>query len=130
MAASPDSDGIKGTTNPIVRDTIRYLRKAYKTATLENAAKVVKLNPYYLSSYIKVKTGENFRDILTRIRMEKAKELLKDPTYRVGEIGELLGYRDGRNFSRCFKNYYGRLPHECREDSGVTAIMSTRGMGI
>lgn len=109
----PDTE--KGWENPVICSTIRYLTKSYKTATLQSAAKVVKLNPYYLSSYIKVKTGENFRDILTKIRMEKAKELLRDPTYRINEIGDLLGYRDVRNFVRCFKSYYGKLPHEYKE---------------
>jgi two-component system response regulator YesN len=96
--------------NPIVNQVLRYVAKSYRTATLESAAKVVQLNPYYLSMYIKSKTGENFRDILTRVRMEKAKILLQDPTYRICEISDLLGYSDVRNFVRRFKRYYGTLP--------------------
>lgn len=107
-------DELEGWTNPIIGNTMRYLMKSYRTATLQSTANVVKFNPYYLSNYIKEKTGENFRNILTRIRMEKAKELLKDPTYRVNEVGDLVGYRDVRNFARCFKSYEGRLPHEYR----------------
>lgn len=104
----------EGWTNPVVSNTIRYLAKSYRTATLQSAANVVKFNPCYLSNYIKEKTGRNFRDILTRIRMEKAKELLRDPTYRINEIGGLVGYRDVRNFARCFRGYVGKLPHEYR----------------
>lgn len=113
-APSADTPVEPAGANPVIANTVRYLSRAYRTATLQSTAKVVKFNPYYLSNYIKEKTGENFRDILTRIRMEKAKELLRDPTYRIGEIGDLVGYRDVRNFARCFKSHVGKLPHEYR----------------
>ena len=109
VLASPTPE-VKPHNNPIVNQVLRYVAKSYRTATLESAAKVVQLNPYYLSVYIKSKTGENFRDILTRIRMEKAKILLQDPTYRICEISDLLGYSDVRNFVRRFKSYYGTIP--------------------
>jgi YesN/AraC family two-component response regulator len=96
--------------DPVVNQVLRYVAKSYRTATLQSAAKIVQFNPYYLSAYIKSKTGDNFRSILTRVRMEKARELLEDPTYRTAEISDLLGYSDVRNFVRCFKSYYGEAP--------------------
>jgi len=126
--ARPPSDGEEA--NPVVSNVVRYLQKSYKTATLESAARVVHLNPYYLSTYIKEKTGDNFRAILARIRMEKARELLGDPCYRTNEIGDLVGYSDARNFVRCFKNYFGMSPSDYKKTHfGCQEIESGRRQG-
>ncbi|WP_240417267.1 response regulator transcription factor [Paenibacillus periandrae] len=92
----------------------KYIHEHYKDATLENAAKIVYLNPYYLSKYFKTQTGENFSDYLTRVRMNKAVELLKDVKYKTYEISELVGYSNAKNFTRSFRKYFGQTPREFR----------------
>jgi len=87
-----------------------YVEHNYKEATLESAAKLVYMNPYYLSRLFKQKTGRTFSDYLTEIRMKKAMELLKIPIYRIYEIGEMVGYKNPKNFTRAFKKYFGKSP--------------------
>ncbi|KQO16572.1 response regulator transcription factor [Paenibacillus sp. Leaf72] len=95
-----------------------YISCHYKEASLENASNVVYMNPYYLSKYFKQKTGENFSDYLTAVRMNKAAELLKDPSYKTYEISELVGYSNAKNFTRTFRRYFGETPREYRNMDG------------
>lgn len=91
-----------------------YLDQNYRDATLESTARVVHMNPYYLSTYFKKKTGENFSDYLIAVKMEKAKEFLKDHQHRTYEISEMVGYRNAKNFTRTFRKYAGKSPREYR----------------
>jgi two-component system response regulator YesN len=91
-----------------------YIQENYKDANLENASKIVYMNPYYLSKYFKTKTGENFSDYLTQIRMNKAAELLKDIQYKTYEISDMVGYSNAKNFTRTFRRYFGQSPREFR----------------
>jgi len=100
----------------IIQDINEYLEKNYRSATLESAAHHVGLNASYLSQYYKAKTGLYFSDVLTRIRMERALQLLNDYHYRISDISEMVGYMNAKNFSRAFKRYYGKLPSEQRSD--------------
>ncbi|HBF36398.1 MAG TPA: DNA-binding response regulator [Firmicutes bacterium] len=91
-----------------------YLQDNFQNATLEEAANLVHMNPFYLSKFFKDKTKENFSDYLITVRMEKAAQLLKDIVYKTYEISEKVGYSNPKNFTRTFKKYYGKTPKEFR----------------
>ena len=101
-------------TDVVMGNLMRYLRHNYSTATLQAAADVVHMNPNYLSTYVKKRTQENFKTILMRIRMEKARELLSDPAYRISEIRSSVGYTDSQIFLKCFRSVYHMTPGEYR----------------
>lgn len=71
--------------------------------------------PTYLSRLFKKETGENFSQYVTRVKMEKAVELLKDPSYKTYQVGEILGYKTPRYFSRLFRMQTGLNPSEYRK---------------
>ena len=52
---------------------------------------------------------------ITDCRMEKAKELLKNPQYRLYEVAEIVGYEDAKYFSKAFKKNTGTTPKEYRD---------------
>ena len=54
------------------------------------------------------------KDILNNIRIEKAKELLKDPSLRIGDIADMVGFLDMAHFSRVFKRQTGLSANEYR----------------
>ncbi|GLX69706.1 response regulator transcription factor [Paenibacillus glycanilyticus] len=93
-----------------------YLHDHLASATLESAARHVFLNPYYLSKYFKTKTGENFSDFLTKLRMDKAAELLRATGSKTYEISEAVGYSNAKNFTRMFRSYFGVTPREYRNE--------------
>lgn len=96
-----------------------YIKVNYKEAALEEAAVLVNLSPSYLSRILKEKCGFGFSDYLTRIRMEKACELLGDIRYKSYDIAYYIGYDNPKNFSRAFKAYYGKTPKEYRNNKNI-----------
>lgn len=83
--------------------------------SLESVASYVNMNPNYFSGLFKEESGENFIDFLTRVRIEKAKELLDDYSLKVYEISEMVGYYSPKHFSKVFKRVVGITPIEYRE---------------
>ena len=57
-------------------------------------------------------TGEAPIEFMTRIRMEKARELLESGKYRIQEIPEMVGLKDVKNFRNIYKKHFGIAPSE------------------
>ncbi|MFS0725408.1 response regulator [Paenibacillus sp. 1P07SE] len=97
-----------------------YVENNYAKATLEEAASIVHMNPHYVSKYYKEKTGENFSDYVTAVKMARAAELLKDIRYKTYEVSEMVGYSYAKNFTRTFKRVHGISPREYRNNYAGT----------
>lgn len=54
-------------------------------------------------------------DYLTRVRIDKAKEMLSSKKYKVYEVADLLGYKSKTYFASLFKEYTGLTPKEFRD---------------
>lgn len=102
----------------IISRVDHYLFNNYQKASLEGAAEVVGLSPNYLSKIYKEKSGSGFLEKLNKIRMEKACELLMDPSYKNYEIAFYVGYDNPKNFSRAFKMYFNMSPMDYRNGGG------------
>ena len=83
--------------------------------TLAVLSETFYVSPVYLSRLFKRKTGINFVDYLTSLRIEKAKEYLRDPELRVYHVAEMVGYENPRYFARLFKKDTGFSPQEYKE---------------
>lgn len=75
----------------------------------------VYLSTSYVCTFFKSETGQTLNQYLTEYRMEKAKQLLSDPRYKISEISSKVGYTDGNYFGKSFKKYSGFSPSEYRE---------------
>lgn len=69
----------------------------------------------HLARLFKARTGLTFSEYLARYRIQRAVRLLRDPTIRIGEVADLVGYRDQRHFSALFRRLVGLTPTEFRE---------------
>ena len=69
---------------------------------------------WHLSKLLNKYEGIGFSDALNRIRVKKAEELLMDPTLRVSDIAEMVGFIDMAHFSRVFKKWAGCAANEYR----------------
>ncbi len=81
---------------------------------LNDVAKLVCLNPTYVSEVFKKKTGENFTEFLSDFRINIAKELLQDIRYKIIDVSSMVGYKDSKYFSRLFKKKVGVNPTDYR----------------
>ena len=99
-----------------VQEAIRYIRRNYaEKITLENAAAASGFNANYFSDLFKRETGRNFTDYLVDVRMNAAKELLRDSTKTVYEVADSVGYKDSKFFSQQFTKTVGIKPTEYRK---------------
>ena len=100
----------------ILRKAVEYLHEHYhEPITLNEVAEHTHVSTYYISRMFKKEMGKNFVDYLNELRIEKAKELLKDVRYKTYEVAEKVGIPDAHYFSRLFKKYVGITPTEYRE---------------
>jgi two-component system response regulator YesN len=97
----------------IIEMAYDYMKKNIGSPiSLSAVAGHVHMNPTYFSEYFKVKTAVTFTQYLTRLRMEEAIALLKNPLMKVNEAAVALGYSDARYFSKMFKGTFGLTPTE------------------
>jgi len=82
--------------------------------SFDSLAREVNFSVSYISALLKKKLGTSFVKMLTELRMEKAKELLRNPGLKIVDIAEQLGYNDSYYFSHCFKKHVGIPPKEFR----------------
>lgn len=89
-----------------------------ETMTLVSLSEQLHISSNYLSAIIKKSTGETFISLLTKKRMEKAREYILCTHMKIQEIAGRCGYSDQHYFSYCFKKYYGKSPNKLREEAG------------
>ena len=108
QAISPDRKTVKIVKNYVEKNFDQRIR-------LEDAAEKVYLSAAYLGILFKRETGQNFSDYLISVRIEKAKEMLKDIRFNINEISDKVGYKDNRYFSKLFKSIEGVNPTQYRQ---------------
>lgn len=94
---------------------IRFIQENYQSVSLSLIAERFHYTPEYASRIIKEATGMTFTDIIRRIRMEKAEELLVNTNITVARIAEEVGYETTEHFIRQFKKYAGETPTSYRK---------------
>jgi len=85
-----------------------------KDISLHSVANEVNISPNHFSTIFSRETGETFISYLTRVRLDKAKLLLKTTQMRASDIGYEIGYNDTHYFSYVFKKNTGMTPKEFR----------------
>jgi AraC family transcriptional regulator, regulatory protein of adaptative response / methylphosphotriester-DNA alkyltransferase methyltransferase len=75
--------------------------------------------------------GTTFRDHLTRVRMEKAAEMLSTRTMTVREVAHRVGYRQPAQFAKAFRRHLGVAPSDFRANGqpggGSRSLRSDNG---
>lgn len=82
--------------------------------TIEQAAKVVSLNPYHFCKMFKKLTGRTFVEYVNMCRMNEAERLLRDTTDTVTEIAGQVGCDNPNYFTKLYKQYKGVTPSQVR----------------
>jgi two-component system response regulator YesN len=100
----------------ITKKALQLIEEKYNNnnLTLSSVAEMVYVNSVWLSHLLKVKTGKTFLEIVTELRMNRAKELLQDVSLKAYEVAERVGYKDTEYFTKQFKKHTGKTPTEFR----------------
>jgi YesN/AraC family two-component response regulator len=99
----------------ITRAKVFIAEHQTENLSLGQAAKAVNSSPFYFCKLFKKATGLNFTDYLSRIRIERAKNLLLNPNLRVSEIAFEVGFQSLTHFNRVFKHTVGLSPTRYRQ---------------
>lgn len=99
----------------ILNKIIQYVEQHYsEEITLSEIADNIHINYYYLSAYFKSQTSENLTAYINKVRVEKAKILLKDGNLSIAEVSSLVGFSEHNYFSKVFKKYALMTPTSYR----------------
>jgi two-component system response regulator YesN len=82
--------------------------------SLNEVATFVNLSPSHFSTVFAQETSQTFKDYLTSVRIQKARELLRTTALRSSDISYQVGYNDPHYFSFVFKKNLGVSPSEFR----------------
>ncbi len=95
-------------------EIMNYIQANYIDITLDDLAEHFFLSKPYISKYIKEKSGMTFGDLVKKIRMKKARALLKSSSMTVENIALTVGYQNVEHFNRLFKKAYDMTPMQFR----------------
>lgn len=109
---------IKGNTEGISHNfnyTINYIRENYQQKlNLKDLAKASGYSYDYFQHQFQRRTGYSPQQYLIQIRMDTAKELLKNTSMSCTQIAYYCGFSDGAQFSTMFRKKYGISPRDYR----------------
>jgi two-component system response regulator YesN len=92
---------------------IEYIMNHYtEELTLAGVAGAVFVSEYYLSHLFRKEMNTTFSDYVSRVRIEKAKDLLRDTNVQIWEVAEQAGFNDPNYFAKIFKKNSGVSPKE------------------
>lgn len=111
----------------------------HRIVRLDELAALVQFSDWWVSKTFHAVYGETIQRTAIRLRMERARELLRDTTLSISEIGEMCGIQDPCSFARQFKAWHGvtasqwRLEHQTQrqknhdEQADFSTVFSRTG---
>lgn len=106
------TDSIVHSQKDIIKD---YIDRNYKKdISAKDVAGILGYSDVYFSKVFKQLFDDNFINYLTKIRIDRAKVLLKDISFNIKEVGKSVGYADSNYFTKVFKRSVGMSPSEYR----------------
>ena len=104
-----------GKSTSVVGLAVDYIMEHYREGvTLRQVAADCHVNTSYLGQIFRKETGSAFTDYVNALRIQEASRLLGDPTLKVYEIAEQVGFTDYHYFLKIFRKVTGKSPTELR----------------
>lgn len=102
-----------------IQKALDYVARHFREpVSVADISEYTAISPNYFSHLFKAQTGINFSDYVTRYRIEKSKQLLRETDKQIGEIAEQVGIPDYKYFARIFRRLVGKTPSQYREEEG------------
>ena len=101
---------------PIITKAKDFIRKHHaEDLSLPQVAQFANTSLFYFCKLFKRATGLTFTNFLSRVRIERSKNLLINPQLRVSEIAYEVGFQSLTHFNRVFQKLLGQSPTEYRQ---------------
>lgn len=99
--------------NYYVRHALMMIHQQYaERLSLRGAAEALGVSESFLARKFRETTNSTFLDYLNRYRLSKAIRLMQGGGYRIGEVSDLVGFTQYKQFSVVFRRYMGMSPTE------------------
>lgn len=99
-----------------IRIAKKYIQEnCMRNISLDEVSNLVGFNSSYFSVLFKKETNMRFLDYVSEVRMNMAKELLKETKLSISDICQRVGYSDTKYFTQNFKKIVGIKPSEYRK---------------
>lgn len=94
---------------------LHYINTNYtEKITLNQMAGLAHMNPSYFSSFFHRITGESFKNYITRLRLQKAHDMIIDSRQNITSIAYDCGFSNMANFYRLYAKHFGHSPAQSR----------------
>jgi AraC-like DNA-binding protein len=109
--------------NICVRKAIKYIIDHYsEDLSIQAVSSKVGLSASYLGNIFKKETGTSFHQFLTKIRLNRAEDMLHSGEYNVNEAAWACGFSDPFYFSKVYKENFGISPSKVLSFSATSEI--------
>ena len=109
---------LKNSNTELVEKIMIFLHTNYHTDIKNaNISKQFGYHPFYLNRIFKENTGMTLHQTLLRVRLQNAKELLKQTRLSIDEIHKEVGFNNRTQFCTFFRKQTGMSPTEYRKQS-------------
>lgn len=98
-----------------MQEVAHYINENLSDVTLKEAAAFAHMETTYFSKCFKSAIGEGFQEYLTKVRLQKAEQLLEHSSLSVGDIAETCGFSSGKYFSDVFRQKKDCSPSQYRK---------------
>lgn len=117
LVPKSDSDFMSDGSLERLNVILQYLDEHYsEKISLQNMAKQLHMNYYYLSHFFKDTAGVSFQEYVNRLRLDKSLTLLVDRGKTITSIALETGFPNTKSYTTAFKAKYGMLPSKYRID--------------
>lgn len=105
-------------TSPLIARSLRYIKSNYtRKIRLADIAAELHVNPSYFSALFSQEMKRPFTDYILELRINKAKELLRNTNMDILDISSAVGFENQSYFTKIFRTHTGLTPRQYRQDS-------------
>ncbi|HMO51492.1 MAG TPA: helix-turn-helix transcriptional regulator [Kiritimatiellia bacterium] len=94
-----------------------YMEHMAQQPKLDEVARAIHVSPRHLRRLFREVRSENPQNVFTRLRLQRAMDLLAHTEYKMETIARECGFASNSDFSRVFKRYRGINPDAWRKDA-------------
>lgn len=107
--------------NILIQKVCQYIQENYSdnNMNVSTVSNIFNKNPNYLSQVFYQQTGESILDYIRNVRIQRAKDLMSNPSLTIEEISALVGFSNTKTFRRAFCRVTGVQPSKYRDDNSI-----------
>lgn len=109
----------------LIENGLAYIREHFRDGiSVSDVAKHLKISPSLLRMRFRACHGQSVQNVLLDMRLQAAKELLKDPTLSISDVAERTGFASLGRLSHFFRERLGQSPSKWRKANIIASAIA------